>query len=160
MFDPKDLQEDGEFIELRFGIHWDYVPITRQYIHNFLTISCGDQSKAEKFAMAVSELLENAVKYSQGSNPYMMVHVDKTQSSIRGMVQNSSSPERIESLNELFTTIQKGTPMEAYVEQMKLAATRDDGKSQLGLARIRYEANAEMDIKVEGDNVTIFLKID
>jgi hypothetical protein len=53
----------------------------------------------------------------------------------------------------------QGTPMEAYVNQMKLAATRDDGKSQLGLARIRYEANAEMEMKTDGNKVQIFLRI-
>jgi len=53
-----------------------------------------------------------------------------------------------------------GDPLEAYITQMRESATRDDGKSQLGLARIRYEIGAAIDLKVTPDNhVTITIEV-
>ena len=49
-------------------------------------------------------------------------------------------------------------PLAAYVTKMKEAATRSDGKSQLGLVRIRYETGAQMTLKTEGEFITIELK--
>ena len=43
--------------------------------------------------------------------------------------------------------IYEKSPMDAYIERMKEAVSKD-GASQLGLARIRCEANC--DIKIEG----------
>jgi hypothetical protein len=44
---------------------------------------------------------------------------------------------------------------------MRESATRDDGKSQLGLARIRYEANADIKLIVTPeDRVTIRLEVE
>jgi hypothetical protein len=41
---------------------------------------------------------------------------------------------------------------------MREAATRSDGKSQLGLVRIRYETGGAMSLDVSGDLVNISLK--
>lgn len=152
MVDKELLEKSGECIELRFGSNWKYISVTRQFIQNFLIISSGDQDKSDKFSISISELLENAIKYSTDNRPYMFVHVNSTTGAITGIVENYATDDAIESLKELYATVMEGTPMEAYVSQMRLAATREDGKSQLGLARIRFEAGAELEMDVEEDN--------
>lgn len=152
MFDKELLEQNGECIELRFGSDWKYISITRQFIQNFLIISTGDQDKSDKFSISISELLENAIKYSTDKIPYMFVHVNSDDGTITGVVENYASAEAIEGLRELYDTVMEGTPMEAYVSQMRLAATRDDGKSQLGLARIRFEAGADLQLGISDDN--------
>lgn len=157
----EELEKNGECIELKFSSDWKYIALTRQFIQNFLMISSGDQDKADKFSTSISELLENAIKYSTDKRPHMYVHVDKDTGSLTGIVENYSTPEAIVGLKELYATVMTGTPMEAYVNQMKLAATRDDGKSQLGLARIRFEAGANLEMDVTDDNrVTLAITID
>lgn len=159
MFNKEILEEiDGECIELTFGANWKYISITRQFIQNFILISSGDQDRADHFSTSISELLENATKYSTNNKPYMFVHVNKKSKELTGIVENYASDEAIAGLQDLYDKVMLGTPMEAYVEQMKLAATRDDGKSQLGLARIRFEAGAQLDLNISDDN-KISLKI-
>ena len=53
----------------------------------------------------------------------------------------------------------EGDPLESYVTMMREAATRNDGKSQLGLVRIRYETGCKMKLETTSDTVTFTLEI-
>ncbi|MBN2509398.1 MAG: hypothetical protein JXB03_03940 [Spirochaetales bacterium] len=150
-----------EYIELKFSPHWNYISAARSFLQNFLAISTGDQTRADRIAMSASELLENAVKYSVNSETYMYVGVDHESRSVSITVTNESTPESIQALKAIFDKVTKGDPLEAYVSQMKEAATRSDGKSQLGLVRIRYEAGAELSMRIEQDtrvSITVEMK--
>ena len=150
---------DG-YIELKFGPRWKYISSARGFIQNFIAISIEDKGKADKIAMAASELLENAVKYACGEETQLYVYVFPNIGSIKVVVVNQANENAAASLKELFKKISQKPPMEAYISQMKEAAVRKDGKSQLGLARIRYEAGAEIDLVVSDTNeVTITLCI-
>jgi len=70
----------------------------------------------------------------------------------------TASPEAIAGLNTIWADAMAGDPLEAYVRRMREAATRSDGKSQLGLVRIRYETGGLMSLNVSGDLVTVSLK--
>jgi hypothetical protein len=53
-----------------------------------------------------------------------------------------------------------GDPLEAYIAQMREAAVRQDGKSQLGLARIRYEVGANIKLEITPDYlITITIEV-
>jgi len=142
---------DG-YIELKFGPRWKYIAAARGFIQNFIAISIEDKGKADKIAMAASELLENAVKYASGEETQLFVYVFPETGGIKIAVINQATPKAAETLTEIYKKISQKPPMEAYIEQMKEAATREDGKSQLGLARIRYEAAAEIDLSVSDNS--------
>ena len=149
---------DG-YIELRFGPRWKYIACARGFIQNFLAISIADQTKADKIAMAASELLENAVKYASGEDTHISVYVAPKTEKITVHVSNIASNESIESLKKIYKKISEGNPLDAYVSQMKEAALRSDGKSQLGLARIRYETGGDLTLDIEGNMVKVFIDI-
>jgi len=150
------------YIELRFGPRWKYISAARAFIQNFLTISISDQVKVDKIAVAASELLENSVKYASGEETGIGIKVyPSDDEEITVVVENSATPEAIELLKALFEKISQGNPLETYVNQMKEAALRKDGMSQLGLARIRYETGAKMKLLIPEENrVRIELSID
>ena len=56
--------------------------------------------------------------------------------------------------------INNGNPEEVYLMKMAEAALRTDGGSQLGLARIRYESNAEIKFSAENDLVKVSVIFD
>lgn len=153
------MHQEDEYIELKFGPHWNYIAAARGFLQNFLAISKSNQEFADKMAMAASELLENAVKYSKDSETHMFVAVNKKTGKVKVTVSNQSDEEQCDELKQIYKKIMQKTPLEAYVDQMKEAAVREDGKSQLGLVRIRYEVGADITVNINEDNyVSIILE--
>ena len=149
---------DG-YIELKFGPRWKYIACVRGFIQNFLAISIVDQSKADKIAMAASELLENAVKYASRDDTHIIIKVSPATEQIKIQVVNIAKDESIETLREIYDKIIKGDPLQVYVTQMKEAALRSDGKSHLGLARIRYETGGDLDVEISENEVQVSIAI-
>ncbi|HPC72372.1 MAG TPA: ATP-binding protein [Treponema sp.] len=152
-----EIQESLGFIEIKFGPRWKYIAVVRAFIQNFIAVSYLDNLRADKIAMAASELLENAVKYAQGEETIVKLQLLPEKESIMVSVSNQASPEAIKGLKEIWDKVMQGDPLQAYIAQMQLAATRNDSKSQLGLVRIRYETGADMKLDIDGDKVTITL---
>ena len=150
-------KKDG-YIELAFGPRWKYIAVVRGFVQNFLAVSLADDAKADKIAMAASELLENAVKYANGEETKVSMTV--TPDKARAMtisVSNKATPDSIKTVKELFAKVMAGDPLEAYVAMMREAATRSDGKSQLGLVRIRYETGCKLSLETTDDTVKFTL---
>jgi hypothetical protein len=155
---PLESEEGDGYIELKFGPRWKYIAVVRAFIQNFLVIGFPDDARADKIAMAASELLENAVKYACGEETRIKVGLSSKNGDVDISVSNKASPQAIAGLQATWSTVMTGDPQAAYINMMREAATRTDGKSQLGLVRIRYETGGDMRLNVEGDLVTIALK--
>jgi hypothetical protein len=141
---------DG-YIEIRFGPRWKYISPARIFIQNFIAIALSDQGKADGIAMAASELLENAVKYGASEDTHCIVQAFPETGVIECSVTNQATEKGATEVLALYKKIMSGEPLEAYIVQMREAATRTDGKSQLGLARIRYEIGADIKLVVTPD---------
>lgn len=151
---------DG-YIEIRFGPRWKYISPVRVFIQNFIAIALSDQAKADSLAMATSELLENAVKYGASEDTQCVVRASPSTGVIEASVTNHATPEGVVELEALYKKVTAGDPLEAYISQMRESATRTDGRSQLGLARIRYETGAEMKLDITPEllvTITILVK--
>ncbi len=153
-----EKNKDG-FIRLKFGPRWKYIACARSFIQNFLAISIEDKVKADKIAMAASELLENAVKYASSDTTDIYVNVDPHDEKIIVEVSNIASDNKIKELRVVFDKLKESNTLEAYVSMMKVAALRQDGKSQLGLARIQYETAGELKLDIDGNKVTLSIDI-
>lgn len=150
---------DG-YIEIRFGPRWKYISPARIFIQNFIAIAISDQAKADAIAMATSELLENAVKYGASEDTQCTVQAFPETGLITAAVTNQATEQGAKELQNLFKKIMSGDPLEAYIMQMREAAVRSDGKSQLGLARIRYETGANVKLEVTPEyRVTITIEV-
>lgn len=153
-----EKNKDG-FIRLKFGPRWKYIACARSFIQNFLAISIEDKVKADKIAMAASELLENAVKYANNDTTDIYVNVDPHDEKIIVEVSNIASDDKIKELRVVFDKLKKGNTLKVYVSMMKAAALRQDGKSQLGLARIQHETAGELKLDIDGNKVTLSIDI-
>jgi len=151
-------QEKG-FIELEFGPSWKYIACARSFIQNFLSISLANKEKADKIALASSELLENAVKYGSNDIIKLSIYVVHETENLVVEVINSATPEAIKILKNIYKKIIKGNPIDVYLSQMKEAALRSDGKSQLGLSRIRCEIGGELSLNIEDSQIKLAITI-
>ncbi|MCB1164813.1 MAG: ATP-binding protein [Leptospiraceae bacterium] len=141
------LQEDshqGPFVELKFGPRWTYVSAVRSFMQNFLAVTFEDKQKADRISMAVSELVENAVKYSDREHAYIRMQVSNDNSTVQVLVVNHASEAMANELKTFMEEIRSMEPLEAYMMMMKRSVD-DPGRSRLGLARIRYEARGEIE---------------
>jgi hypothetical protein len=103
--------------------------------------------------------LENAVKYASGEDTHISVSVSPKTEKISVQVVNIATPEAIENLKKVYAKIIQGNSLDAYVSQMKEAALRSDGKSQLGLSRIRYETGGDLKMEIEKNVVKVSIDI-
>lgn len=146
-----EQQKSRPFIELRFGPKWKYISTVRTFIQNFLAITLEDKIKADKISMAVSELVENAVKYSNEEDTFIRLEQKLDGATIEVAVYNHTEEAQANKLKEFVAELDKFSALEGYMEMMRRSAERADGQSQLGLARIRYEADANLNIAYENN---------
>jgi acyl-CoA synthetase (AMP-forming)/AMP-acid ligase II len=125
--------------------------------HRFLKEHGFGADHAYKLTMTVQELLENAVKYGSFRSPShkvaLRVDLDLRQAEIEVTAPADPDPASLERLQEVLRAIrQHETPLEAYVENLRKASEPDAGHRPgggLGLARIAYEAQCELDFRVD-----------
>ena len=134
------------YLDLTFGPKWDYIPLTKNYVENFLAINLVDRVNISKISMSASELLENAVKFSNKDGIRMMVKKLNKQNQVILVVYNYTTKKEADDLIERVKDMNNQDPLQYYIEKMKESAVRNDGKSGLGLSRINYEGEAKLDI--------------
>jgi hypothetical protein len=155
---PKHKRYD-EFLDLNFGNKWEYISTLRRFVHNFMLTSLKDKDDADRISLAASELVENAVKYSyrvNGSTPpeiRFLLDYDESGNRVLMNIYNFASEEDIVTLRNEFSRITGTNPYDIYIVKMKEIASRDDGKSMLGLARTVYISGCSLSMDIDGSLV-------
>jgi hypothetical protein len=152
-------KESKIYVELKFGPKWTYISTVRTFVEDFMTITLEDKKKATSIAMAVNELIENAVKFSDLEGSELNIYVTKERKIIKVIVTNHASQQDIDDLRKSLRELFESPPLDAYMKRMKDSAVSPDGKSTLGLARIRYECKAEIHTNIENGMVSITAEI-
>jgi len=147
------------YVELKFGPKWTYISTVRAFVENFMAITLENKKKATSIAMAVNELIENAVKFSDLDGSELNIYVISVQKIIKVIVTNHASQENINDLQLCLKELFESPPLEAYIKRMKDRAVSLNGKSALGLARIRYECKAKISTNIENGIVKITAEI-
>lgn len=136
---------------------WSYVSSTRIMVSSFCNVALANEDIADKIAMTAQELLENAVKYAADREENVALRFTIHEGErIALEVTNHASPQSIATLQEQLAEISQGDPLMAYLQKMQRIAMDPCAEgSQLGLARIRYETGNDLELRVEGDKVTV-----
>lgn len=132
------------FVDLKFGPKWTYISTVRTFVENFMAISLENKKKAGIIAMSVNELIENAIKYSDVEGIQIKFQILSNEKKIYVNVANHTTVEEENNLKKILTEINGLPPLEAYMNRMKSSIDSLTNKSAIGLARIRYESNAEL----------------
>ena len=151
-------QDTLGYLDLTFGPNWDYIPITRNYIENFLLINIDEKESINRIAMAASELLENAVKYSTKDGVRIIINKEDERKEIELFVLNYADKTLALEHIKRIETMNAAEPLQYYIEKMKESVIRKDGKAGLGLARINHEANAKISGKYHDSTGTLEVK--
>jgi hypothetical protein len=139
---------------------WDSAKQLWDPVHSFFSVHGLDGDEAYSLTMTTAELLENAVKYGDWSDPArneIRLFVEVTPEEAMIEVEHPA-PRQSEELRRLDDRIQwlRGfqNPFEAYVARlMELGAHQGPQQTGgLGLCRIAYEAHCLIDFYVTPEN--------
>jgi len=156
-YDPNNY-----YVKIEFEPKWAFIGSIRGFVENFIFNSIKNQELGKSVALTVSELLENAVKYSATEKISMDIQfdllpeIDETSVVIR--VMNFANAEQATILRKIYDKINLDSPKEAYLKRMQeiLNSETANPTSQLGLCRIRHECHASLDLNIAENNLITF----
>jgi anti-sigma regulatory factor (Ser/Thr protein kinase) len=156
------MTSDAAYMELMFRPQVELISVVRRFVGEFCGQLVGDAEWASRMALATHELLENAAKYSSTGESRLRVQIARGPSTCRLSVRtwNEALPIEIESLKQACSSVSNASnPLDHY--QRRLRETLNNGaRSELGLARIRAEADLALDCHVEGAVVCVSAEAD
>lgn len=139
---------------LAFSIRWwSFISSTRLLLAALCDHFVSDAAFSDRVALAAHELLENALKYSREADGLVNCQLDVVQGQLWLRVRNAPDTAHLETLRSVFRELDEGDPLDVYLRRMEASVSCN--KSELGLARLRYETGAELDLEFEGGFVTV-----
>ncbi len=139
------------FLDITFGPNWDYIPLTRNYIENFLLVRLDNKKNVSKISMSASELLENAVRYSSSDGIRLIMRKYDDKPFVELIVSNFVEIENGRFTVNYINDMKNHDPIEFYIEKMKQSVKSKETHPGLGLARIRAEGNADITVTFNED---------
>jgi hypothetical protein len=144
-------------LAMKFAPSVEAIAATHRFVSDVAIEHLCDGDWTSRVALAVQELLENAIKYSVDGNADMSIDIvpDDDAALISVRVSCRGQATHASMLRGLMREIAEATdPMAYYVDVMRRCAHRTDG-SGLGLARIRAEADMDLSAEFDGDDVCV-----
>ena len=154
------------YMELVFHPNVSLISIVRRFVGDFYGSLFGDPETMSRLALASHELLENAAKYSSSGETKLRVQVaeappgEAARRRVSILTWNEAIPEEIDSLRRIFGALNAAPDPFAYYQQRMRETIKQSARSELGLARIRAEADMTLDCKVDGAMVCVIAEAD
>lgn len=131
-----------------------------RWLTDFCQLTLADLEMVARLRLAVSELVENVVKY--GMQPNVSVEVELIERDgtpiLRLGTRNRTSPEYLERAERLLSQLKSADDPVAFYDALVRESAPRVGVSGLGLARIRAEGELELDYKIDGDELWIWVE--
>ncbi len=142
------------FLMLKMRPPWVFIDEIRRFVESFCACACPGDGREEQVALAVHELMQNAIPSARGADVDLMLEVEPARDWISVRVSNPCNDEEWADLRERVGRM-NGEPdaLKYYVDLMK--QTPKNARGGLGLARVRFEAQLELAARREGGRVTV-----
>jgi len=154
-------------INLAVRNEWDNIDLLRSSVQNCFLAVFADVDGCNAVAMVTGELLENAIKYGDWSQPSspQQFRLDVKGDAEKSVVTVSSptAPEgkHLDNLMQILKWIdEQESPAAAYqAKLLAIAAGEIEADSGLGLVRMAYEGNCTFSAAVEDGCLTVAAEI-
>jgi anti-sigma regulatory factor (Ser/Thr protein kinase) len=142
------------YLQLRMKPPWVFVDEIRRFTESFCACACPGESREAQVALAVHELMQNAIPHAGGESVDLTLEVDPHEDRIEITVSNPTSDLQYQELADRMARINlEPDPLQSYLRAMAEAPMNQRGG--LGLARIRFEAQLELSITRQGTRVAV-----
>lgn len=143
-------------VMLQFQPLWDYVDEVREFCSRFVARGFGNDV-AQQIGMIVYELVDNAVRY--GDDKELVLRIERSEDSIVVCVANATTDERAARLRSVLGEMSNLPAAEAYTRALSRSTTLPDKESGLGLPRVRYEGQAELQLDTAPGRVSLMARL-
>lgn len=132
---------------------WEFISTARRFLASYCCHLLGDHDFSYRVALAAHEMMENGVKYSASPDAPVVCTLRIEGGEVTVSVENEAAADQVAILQAEFDRVTVGDALEVYTA--KMAASLATDRSQLGLARIRFEGGARLSLTVDQGRVTI-----
>ena len=140
----------GYIFNVYLDRRWRFIGIFRRFVTDLIYELFHDDYQAKRIEVGIHELIDNALRYSpEGSDIHIIAKEQKNHIilEVLNFPDEKQKGERYKILRNRIDLLNAEDPLEAY---MNCLTTRDESnRLHLGLARIRYECDAKLDVVLE-----------
>ncbi|HMI94142.1 MAG TPA: DUF6272 family protein [Polyangiales bacterium] len=148
-----DSNSVDRMVQLRFRPLWLYVDEVRDFCGFFARATFAADTIGERVGLVVHELVENAIRY--GDERDLELSLERSGDRISISVANTTSDDRAVGLRERLAELAAMSPEQAYTHAMEQSVMKPVTQSGLGLARIRYEGQCDIELQMSPGRVRV-----
>ena len=140
---------------LRMVPVWVFVDEVRHFVESFCACAGIGAEREGQLALATHELMQNAITYGTAEDIELRLSIDAATDQVEVSLTNTCAAAQPAQLRARLAKLREQEPLESYVRAMGADPKAPGG---LGLPRIRYEAQLELEAVEEGDRLTVSAK--
>jgi anti-sigma regulatory factor (Ser/Thr protein kinase) len=133
---------------------WVFIEELRRFTQSFCACACADHGRETQLALAVHELMQNAVPQAHGEDVELALELSRERDLVAIRVSNRCDDEDYQALRDRVERMNREPDaLEHYVRIMRESSY--PGRGGLGLARVRFEAQLELSVRREAGRVVV-----
>jgi hypothetical protein len=141
------VKEVSDYLDVAFSRNWNTIPLAMDFFTDFARTRMDECEETYKVGTAVSELLENAVKYSHKPGIRIILNKKRKDNTINLKVYNFAERKHAKRLIGRIKEINERDSLSFYLERMRESVKNKEESAGLGLARVYHETEAIMSVR-------------
>lgn len=147
-------QGDPIYLTLRMKPPWVFIDELRRFVESFCACACPGCDREAQLALAVHELMQNAVPNSHEEEVELRLEVYPASDNVSVLVSNRCTEAEYLALSErIHRMYAEPDALTHYLREMK--ETPASTRGGLGLARVRFEAQLDLAVTRQGERLTV-----
>lgn len=142
------------YLTMRMKPPWVFIDELRRFVESFCACACPECDREAQMALAVHELMQNAVPHSHDQEVELTLEVEPEADRVVVAVSNSCTDAEYHALSDRIAAMyQEPDALAHYLKAMH--ETPASTRGGLGLARIRFEAQLDLAVTRSMGRLTV-----
>jgi len=144
------IKPERDYLDVAFSKDWDTIQLAMEFFTDYTNNRVENCDETHKVGTAVSELLENAVKYAVKDGIRIMLDKKANGNTIQLKVLNYANKKHAKRLIARIKEINISDSLTFYLERMRESVKNKEESAGLGLARVYHETEAKLSARYFG----------
>ncbi|MBN2444736.1 MAG: hypothetical protein JXJ04_25495 [Spirochaetales bacterium] len=141
------LRSEAAYLDVAITRDWESIPLAMEFFTDFTILRMNNCEDTHKIGIAVSELLENAVKYSGKEIIRIKLNKAEKGNTITLHVINKTNKKHARRLIARIKELNSIDSLTYYIQRMKESIKNKEESAGLGLARVYHETEAKLSVR-------------